>query len=74
MSRKLIPVEEATEAWNEDPAYRAAYDTLGGEFALVSAVIKAPDDAGRVAPRQPAGDKAPRTAMPATVNPRLRRS
>jgi ribosome-binding protein aMBF1 (putative translation factor) len=46
MSRKLIPVEEATEAWSEDPAYRAAYDALEGEFALASAMIEARAAAG----------------------------
>ena len=46
MSRKLIPVEEAMEAWSEDPAYRAAYDALEGEFALASAMIEARTAAG----------------------------
>ena len=46
MSRKLIPVEEATRAWSEDPAYRAAYDALEGEFALASAMIEARAAAG----------------------------
>ena len=46
MSRKLIPVEEATAAWSEDPAYRAAYDALEGEFALASAMIEARAAAG----------------------------
>lgn len=46
MSRKLIPVEEATGAWSEDPAYRAAYDALEGEFALASAMIEARAAAG----------------------------
>src|SRR3712207_9517914 len=46
MSRKLIPVEEPTKAWSEDPAYRAAYDALEGEFALASAMIEARAAAG----------------------------
>ncbi len=46
MSRKLIPVEEAAKSWSEDPAYRAAYDALEGEFALASAMIEARAAAG----------------------------
>ena len=46
MGRKLIPVEEAVEAWSEDPAYRAADDALEGEFALASAMIEARAAAG----------------------------
>jgi ribosome-binding protein aMBF1 (putative translation factor) len=46
MSRKPIPVEEAAKAWSEDPAYRAAYDALEGEFALASAMIEARAAAG----------------------------
>ncbi|MBD0273919.1 MAG: helix-turn-helix transcriptional regulator [Acetobacteraceae bacterium] len=46
MSGKLIPVEEAAEAWSEDPAYRAAYDALESESALASAMIEARAAAG----------------------------
>ena len=38
---KLIPAEEVFAKWRKDPAYRAAYDALEEEFALVSSVIEA---------------------------------
>ena len=45
MTCTYIPVEEALKTWREDPAYVAAYDALGAEFALASALIKARADA-----------------------------
>ncbi len=46
MTRKFIPVEEAARDWVKDPEFRAAYDALEEEFAVVSALIKARADAG----------------------------
>jgi ribosome-binding protein aMBF1 (putative translation factor) len=46
MTRKYIPVEEAGKRWMEDPAFQQAYDALGDEFALASALIRARGDAG----------------------------
>ena len=40
MRPDVMPVEEATAAWSESPAYRVAYDALGGKFALASATIE----------------------------------
>lgn len=45
MSLKFIPVEEAFREWREDPVYVAAYDALGDEFAVASALIKARGEA-----------------------------
>jgi transcriptional regulator with XRE-family HTH domain len=45
MTRKFIPVEEAFAEWDKDPEFKAAYDALEEEFALVSALIKARADA-----------------------------
>jgi ribosome-binding protein aMBF1 (putative translation factor) len=41
MTRKFIPVEEAFQRWEHNPAFQAAYDALDDEFALASALIKA---------------------------------
>jgi ribosome-binding protein aMBF1 (putative translation factor) len=41
MTRKYIPVEEVAKEWMKDPKFRAEYDALEDEFALVSALIKA---------------------------------
>lgn len=60
MSRKLIPVQETTRAWSEDPAYRAAYDALEGEFALASATIEG-HAATCVSQQRTAGASAPTT-------------
>ena len=38
---RLIPAEEVFAKARRDPAYRAAYDALEEEFALVSSVIEA---------------------------------
>lgn len=46
MTRRFIPVEEAAQDWVKDPEFRAAYDALEEEFAVVSALIKARADAG----------------------------
>ncbi|MFZ1085680.1 MAG: helix-turn-helix transcriptional regulator [Terracidiphilus sp.] len=45
MKSKFIPVEESFTQWKKDPVYVAAYDSLEGEFALASALIKARGDA-----------------------------
>jgi len=45
MKTKFIPVEESFKKWRKDPKYVAAYDALGEEFALASAMIKARADA-----------------------------
>jgi ribosome-binding protein aMBF1 (putative translation factor) len=45
MTRQYIPVGEAFEEWRKDPEYVAAYDALGNEFALATALIKARGDA-----------------------------
>ena len=39
--KKTIPVADLHRKWSADPAYRAAYDALEEEFALVSSVIEA---------------------------------
>jgi ribosome-binding protein aMBF1 (putative translation factor) len=39
--RKLIPVTEVHRKWSASPGYRAAYDALEEEFALVASVIEA---------------------------------
>lgn len=41
MIRKFIPVEEAAKEWMNHPEFRAAYDALEDEFALVAALIEA---------------------------------
>ena len=45
MKTKFIPVEESFKQWKKDPKCVAAYDALGAEFALASAMIKARADA-----------------------------
>lgn len=45
MSQKFIPVEESFRRWDEEPEFQAAYDALGEEFALASALIKARSEA-----------------------------
>ena len=37
----MIPAEKLIKQWRKDPAYRAAYDALEEEFALVNSVIEA---------------------------------
>ena len=39
--RKMIPAAELHRKWSADPAYRAAYDALEEEFALMSSVVEA---------------------------------
>lgn len=39
--RKMTTVADLHRKWSADPAYRAAYDALEEEFALVSSVIEA---------------------------------
>lgn len=46
MTRKFIPVSESFAKWRENPEYRAAYDALEEEFALVRALIEARAGAG----------------------------
>ena len=46
MTRMYIPVEELFAEWDKDPKFRAAYDALEDEFALVSALIGARAAAG----------------------------
>jgi ribosome-binding protein aMBF1 (putative translation factor) len=41
MMRKFIPVEEVAKEWFKDPEFRAAYDALEDEFALIEALIRA---------------------------------
>jgi len=45
MNNKMIPVEESFAEWRKDGAYRQAYETLDGEFALASALIEARSEA-----------------------------
>ena len=45
-SVKLIPAEEVFAEWMKDPIYRAEYDALEDEFAMMSALIKARTAAG----------------------------
>lgn len=45
MSRRFIPVQEAFDAWDKDPAFRVEYDSLENEFTLATALIKARDAA-----------------------------
>ena len=45
MSRKFIPVEEATKEWTKRPEFVAAYDALEDEFAVAAALIKARGEA-----------------------------
>lgn len=65
MNRKPIPVEEAAKVWNEDPAYRAAYDAMEGEFTRASAMIEA---------RSAARTSQQRTAGSSALTPRPRRN
>jgi len=44
--RILIPAEEVHAEWTKDPAFRAEYDALEDEFAMMSAPIKARNAAG----------------------------
>lgn len=46
MTRKFIPVSESFAKWRKNPEYRAAYDALEEEFALVMALIEARASAG----------------------------
>lgn len=46
MSGKLIPVETSLEAWRNEPGFAEAYDALGPEFDLASALIRARGEAG----------------------------
>ncbi len=46
MTRTFIPVSESFAKWRKDPDYRAAYEALEGEFALVRALIEARARAG----------------------------
>ncbi len=46
MTRKFIPASESFAKWRENPEYRAAYDALEEEFALVRALIEARARAG----------------------------
>ena len=41
MKRKMATVSDLHRKWMAEPAYRAAYDALEEEFALVSSVIEA---------------------------------
>jgi hypothetical protein len=43
--RKNIPVQEVFKEWDNDPAFRAEYDSLEDEFTLATALIKARDAA-----------------------------
>jgi ribosome-binding protein aMBF1 (putative translation factor) len=45
MKQRYIPVGEAAREWMKDPLFVAAYEAIGDEFALSSALIKARDDA-----------------------------
>ncbi|GLS23288.1 transcriptional regulator [Labrys miyagiensis] len=45
MSRRNIPVQEAFQEWDKDPAFRAEYESLEEEFTLATALIKARDAA-----------------------------
>lgn len=46
MTRQFIPANESFAKWGGDPEYRAAYDALEEEFALVDALIEARVKAG----------------------------
>ena len=39
-------IRDLHTGWMKEPAYRAAYDSLEGEFALAAALIRARADAG----------------------------
>lgn len=39
-------IDELHKGWMKDPAYRAEYDALEGEFALAAAMIRARAEAG----------------------------
>lgn len=41
MTRRFIPVQESFDAWDKDPAFRAAYDALAEEFSLAGVLVKA---------------------------------
>ena len=43
--RDFIKVEVAFEAWDRDPAFKAAYAALEGEFAIATALIQTRDAA-----------------------------
>lgn len=73
MSREPIPAEGAARAWSEDPAYRAAYDALEGEFALACAVIEARAAAG-MTQQQVAEAMGTTRAVCATITSCSRRS
>ena len=45
MKRRFIPVGKAFAEWDKDPKFVAAYNALGKEFTLASAMIKARGDA-----------------------------
>jgi len=45
MKRKFIPVSESFAQWKNDPGYTAAFNSLEGEFALASSLIKARSEA-----------------------------
>jgi DNA-binding XRE family transcriptional regulator len=45
MSRRYIPVQEAFQKWDNDPAFKAEFDSLESEFTLAAALIKARDAA-----------------------------
>ncbi len=42
----MTDIRDLHKGWIEDPAYRADYDALEGEFALVAALIRARAEAG----------------------------
>ncbi|MQX38498.1 helix-turn-helix domain-containing protein [Roseospira navarrensis] len=42
----MTDVRDLNEAWSQDPAYRAAYETLGPSFDLARAMIEARARAG----------------------------
>jgi len=42
----MTDIRDLHEGWLRDPAYRADYDALEGEFALASALIRARAEAG----------------------------
>lgn len=69
MKTKFIPVEESFKQWKKDPKYVAAYDALGAEFALASAMIKARADAD-MTQEQVAGCPRSRILRPGILRPR----
>ena len=46
MSRMFVPMREIAEKWFKKPGFRAAYDALEDQFALVDALIGARGQAG----------------------------